>query len=176
MFGIAHESKMWQYVCSLSIYPTLNDLGSKMILLVWTWSQLRAPGEGLGLGVAEKAREKPLGLQPALVRRTTLLLYYSCTVFSAINHTSDSGWSRFGYCRDSQRKTIDKAHMRQCLEVLWKHCLASSRVLFKLCCGCYSYFWRYSYTNKWLWGCAFTSYRVFHSKVLYTACGGWKVA
>lgn len=87
MFGIAHESKMLQYVCSLTVYPTLNDLGSKMILLVRTWSQLRDPGEGLRVGCGwESKREKPLGLQPALVRRTTLLLYYSCGVLSYKPH------------------------------------------------------------------------------------------
>lgn len=49
---------MWQYVCSLTIYSTLNDLGSKMILLVWTRSQLRAPGEGLRVGCGWESKRK----------------------------------------------------------------------------------------------------------------------
>jgi len=90
--------------------------------------------------VTEKAREKPLGLQPVLVRGTALLLYYSCMVFLTINYTSDPGWNGLGCRSDSYSKTIYKSHMKQCLKVLWKHCLASSRALFKPFSGSNSYF------------------------------------
>lgn len=136
---ITHESKMSH---SLSSYQTVHVLVWKIILpyrlTPWTWGQLHNPEgdcrEGCGW---ERKRKDPRTVASFSQRNCFVIVLRLHSIFN-YKLCFRPGWN--GCHSGLYGKTNYKSLMTHCLKVFWKHCLGSSRTLFKPYSGCSSYF------------------------------------